>query len=127
MSETTKKKKISQKQLEYRQRGKDPFWREKLGFQRARAQAKFRGQKWLLGFDEYWELWQDHWNDRGRGIDQMCMIRLDYTKPWQWDNVKMVSRRDYLKKEGIYHDINGVRSNSERKRQKTMGVGIYRR
>ena len=82
----------------------DPFSKEKLAYARARCQARYRGEAYELGLDEFMELWSDYWDEKGRGIDDMCMIRLDKSKPWRWDNVRMVTRRDYLTVEGQYFD-----------------------
>jgi hypothetical protein len=82
----------------------DPFSKEKLAYARARCQARYRGEAYELRLDEFMELWSDYWNEKGRGIDNMCMIRLDKTLPWRWNNVRMVTRRDYLTVEGQYFD-----------------------
>jgi len=102
-----------------------PLSRQRLGYHRARCQAKYRGEEWELDFYEYWELWIDHWEERGRGINDMCMIRLDKSLPWRWDNVKMVSRGDYLTQHGRYYDrhikqiaIDKKRETHRRKREK---------
>ena len=81
-----------------------PFSKQKLAFARARCQARYRGELWELDVIEFMELWSDYWDEKGRGIDDMCMIRLDKDLPWRWDNVRMVTRRDYLTIEGQYFD-----------------------
>lgn len=69
-------------------------------WQMAKAQAKFRGEEWELTFEEYYELWKDHWNNRGRKAEDMCMSRHDREGPWDIKNTLIMSRLDHLRKQG---------------------------
>jgi len=59
----------------------------------ARAQANHRGEGWELSIEEWFELWTpDLWSKRGRGTNDLCMVRLDKSLPFRMDNVKIVTR-----------------------------------
>lgn len=42
-----------------------------------RKEAKKRGIKWNLTFEEWWKLWSDsgHWEERGYGKNKYCLCR----------------------------------------------------
>lgn len=70
-----------------------------LECQRNRAQAKYRGQEWMITEDEFIQLWQedDRYKHRGRNGDSLCMTRIDKQKPWHKDNVKFQKRREHFR------------------------------
>jgi hypothetical protein len=68
----------------------------------SKAQANFRGEKWELEFEEYYELWRENWHARGRGADDYCMTRIDYDDPWNTTNAIIVLRKEHLAKQGSY-------------------------
>jgi hypothetical protein len=62
-------------------------------FLMSRSQANFRKEGWHMNLDEYCMLWTPElWAQRGRGSDQLCMVRIDPSKPWTLDNCKVVTR-----------------------------------
>lgn len=66
-------------------------------WQMARAQAKYRNELWELEFEDYYLLWRDHWEQRGRGPDDMCMTRRDPDLPWSRDNICIILRSDHAR------------------------------
>ena len=62
---------------------------------RARAQANYRNEDWQLTFDQFAELWDQHWHERGRGPDQYCMSRHDMSGPWSIDNAFIITIREH--------------------------------
>lgn len=66
-------------------------------WQMSKAQATFRNEGWELSFDEYYELWKDDWDNRGRKSENMCMTRLDPDMPWAVGNVQVIKRVDHLR------------------------------
>jgi hypothetical protein len=75
--------------------GPDPETHDQyVAWLKARAQARFRSEEWLLSFDQYQHAWQGHWHRRGRGGEDLCMTRQDRTQPWQVDNVELITRRE---------------------------------
>jgi hypothetical protein len=77
----------------------------------AKAQAKFRGEKYELTFDQFFELWDGKWEYRGRGIDDFCISRIDPSKAWKISNVHIITRREHLTIQGIwqFHNRGGKR------------------
>lgn len=77
---------------------KDLIEHEKhLAFLKARAQANFRQEGWLMTLEEFFEIWRDDlWANRGRGADKYCMVRVDVEKPWAIDNCIIVLRYQQL-------------------------------
>lgn len=69
-----------------------------MPWQRAKAQANYRGEEWIMTFEEYYEMWKDQWHMRGRTPDSVCMTRIDDDGEWSRDNTEIISRRDHFKK-----------------------------
>lgn len=51
-----------------------------------RNTAKERGIAFNLTFAEWWNLWKDHWNERGKS---MCMCRTGDTGAYEIGNVRI--------------------------------------
>ena len=69
----------------------------------AKAQANFRKEEYELTFDEYFEFWDGKWHLRGRGIDDLCMSRINPDKPWKKSNVHIITRQEHLTTQGIWN------------------------
>ena len=68
-------------------------------WQMAKAQAKFRDEGWDLDFEDYYEIWKDIWDQRGRGSDDLCMTRIDSSGPWSKANTEIVVRIEHLRRQ----------------------------
>jgi len=68
----------------------------RLTFQRWRAQCKLRGETVELTLDEWNTVWGDLWFQRGRAIDDYCITRKDWSKPWNKHNVEILQRKDHF-------------------------------
>jgi hypothetical protein len=62
-----------------------------------RAQANFRKELHLLTFEDWRTLWRDSWDQRGRSIDSLCLIRVNPNEPWCLHNCAVITRREQLK------------------------------
>ena len=82
-----------------------------LPFLRARAQANYRGETWHLTIEQFFDLWRDQWNQRGRKPDDLCMTRRDYNGIWDQENTIIVTRREQLRRQALmnidYRRANG--------------------
>lgn len=69
---------------------------------RARAQAKFRGEDWLISEQDYILLWRINGNykRKGRTTGSLCLVRIDIEKAWSLDNVQVVERVRHFRKCG---------------------------
>jgi hypothetical protein len=67
--------------------------------QRARAQARYRGEDWQITEQEYIDLWrqEDRYLNKGRTAASICMCRRDAELPWTTDNIDFVLRIDHLR------------------------------
>jgi hypothetical protein len=66
-------------------------------FLRQRAQANFRGEGWEFTIEEYFDFWtNDQWLCRGRGQQDLCMVRKDTDKPWSNSNCLIIVRYQQL-------------------------------
>ena len=59
----------------------------------AGAQARHRKELWSLTLDQWRAVWADHWHERGRDSDSLCMTRCDVNQPWTIDNVCLITRQ----------------------------------
>ena len=66
-----------------------------IAWQRARAQANHRGETWCLTFTQYEDLWGDLWSRRGRGSEDLIMMRRDWHGAWDTRNTIIADRRYY--------------------------------
>ena len=79
--------------------------KQNIAWQRAKAQAKFRGEVWLLAFDDYQRLWQGVWEFRGRGTQDYVMMREDHQGAWAIGNVMVTRRIEYLRRQAQYRGL----------------------
>ena len=56
--------------------------------------AKRRGIDFLLTFEEWWNFWEPHWENRGTAPDNYCMARFDDTGPYVIGNVYLSTISD---------------------------------
>jgi hypothetical protein len=62
----------------------------------ARAQANFRGEEYLLTFEEFYSAWKDKWMERGKKGHNYCMTRIDESEAWTSDNIVIMTRKEHL-------------------------------
>jgi hypothetical protein len=65
-----------------------------------KAQCDFRGEEFTLTFEQYEELWQGLWDQRGRTREAVCMTRIDWDGAWEWGNVEIITRAEHFKRQG---------------------------
>lgn len=91
--------------------GPDPQLRaQRLAWRRAAAQARFRGEQWLVSWEQWLEFWGDDWARRGRGPDQLRMARLDWQQPWQISNMVKLTQLDHNRHSRSQERALGIRS-----------------
>jgi hypothetical protein len=91
-------RKKGQQGPQYWKSGPDPVdHRLYTDCQRARAQAWYRGEEWLITEAEYIALWRkdNQYLNKGRKSENVCLVRKDYKKSWCLDNVEIISRHDH--------------------------------
>jgi hypothetical protein len=59
---------------------------------RQRAQARYRSEPWALRFEDFEHMWAGQWHLRGRGVDNVCMSRVDRDQPWCVENCRIITR-----------------------------------
>lgn len=97
------------KQKPERWKYKDPYVRDQYyAFLRMRSQAMFRQELFDLTFEQYQQLWRDHWDQRGQGRDQYCLVREIPNLGWTETNCLCVTRRQ--SKQYSYSQIYGWRT-----------------
>jgi hypothetical protein len=65
----------------------------------ARAQANFRNESWDLEFEDYYNMWNGLWDQRGRLSNNLCMTRRDWDGAWSRDNVEIVTRKQHCQRQ----------------------------
>lgn len=73
-----------------------------IAWLRAKAQAAFRNELWMLTFEDFQRLWQGRWHQRGRGQDQYCLTREDPDGAWELSNVECIPRVEHLRRQKLY-------------------------
>ena len=59
-------------------------------YQAHKLNARTRKIEFLLSFEEWWEIWKPHWEERGRGKGMYHMGRTNDTGPYAVGNVYLV-------------------------------------
>lgn len=80
-----------------------------MPWNRAKAQANFRKEAWDLTFEQFYEIWKDDWEKRGRQADDLCMTREDPDGAWDIKNTVLVTRHEHLKRQGQYRIEKGMK------------------
>lgn len=78
--------------------------KQHIAWLRAKAQANYRGEVWLLTFEEFQRVWLGYWELRGRGATDYVMSRDDPEGAWAIGNVSCVRRIDYLSRQSEYKE-----------------------
>jgi len=67
-----------------------------------RNQANYREEGWDLTFEQWLEHWAGLWHRRGRTSQELCITRLDCSRPWSDTNVIIITRRQHAqRKSGV--------------------------
>ena len=84
-------------------------------------QAQWRGEAWTISFEEYKQLWGEHWHNRGREKGCYCMTRQDWSLPWTVANTHIVTRQEHAKMQGDAV-ARGWRSVAQKKYRQRKGL-----
>ena len=79
-------------------RPKSPLSRQRIAYSQAREQALWRGESWRMTWEEWWQMWQANWQNRGRGREDLVMMRVVPERGWSTDNCEIVTRITYLRR-----------------------------
>lgn len=73
----------------------------RLRYAQQMANAKKRGIEWEFTFDEWCEIWANHWENRGPRKDQLGMCRTHDKGPYKADNVRLDSPKGNAAERGL--------------------------
>lgn len=65
-----------------------------------RNQAVYREEPWTVTFEQYQDLWRDHWEQRGRTSSSYMLTRINSDLPWQLDNCCVITRQQHGQRQG---------------------------
>lgn len=83
--------------------GPDPYKHSMyIPFLKIRAQAKYRGEEFDLEFEDFFQLWNGFWEQRGRDRDALVMTRIEWQDPWHKDNITLITRTEQCQKQALY-------------------------
>lgn len=68
-----------------------------IAWLRMKSQAVYRNESWDLSFNDFQTLWQGRWDQRGRGVEQYCLARIDPSDPWCLANTECITRLEHLR------------------------------
>lgn len=76
----------------------DPLKQDKYyAYLKHRNQAVYRGETYLLLFEDWCEFWPDaEWIKRGRGGEDLCLTRYDFSSEWSVVNCVVCTRRKHF-------------------------------
>lgn len=76
-------------------------------FLRARSQAGYRFEPWELTIEQFMDIWRDHWHQRGKASQDLCMTRIDPELSWNINNVELLTRRQQVWRVSQYRKPRG--------------------
>ena len=62
-----------------------------------RMHAKYRNIKWLFTFEEWWAIWEPHWEKRGQESSGLQMCRYGDSGPYSPENVRIDTLANNIK------------------------------
>lgn len=71
-----------------------------------RSQAGRRGIAFTLTFDEWWAIWEPHWEKRGSGGQQMCMCRTRDEGAYALGNVRIATNKENRQEAAVAKKVN---------------------
>jgi hypothetical protein len=90
-----------------RRRPRNFVEQRRLAWQRHSAQARFRGEEYLIT-EEYWnQIWpEERFLLRGMRGDSLCLTRRYSNRPWQPGNLMLMTRQNQIAiNNRLIHDI----------------------
>lgn len=66
----------------------------KARFQQHKRSAQQRGIEFELSFEQWWELWEPHWERRGQKSQDMCMCRKADQGGYTLGNVRIATNKE---------------------------------
>jgi len=72
-----------------------------MPWQKAKAQANFRGEGWELEFEDFFNIWNGYWDQRGRASEDLCLTRIDPELAWSWANCELIVRAEHLRRQNL--------------------------
>ena len=85
-------------------------------FLRAKAQAKFWRQKWLIEWEDYLDLLKTNPGEWGAKKGQLCLTRINTRGPWSLSNTELMERQEAMSR---------PTKGKKRKRPKGLGKGRH--
>ena len=81
--------------------GPDPeLHHQYLAWRARQTQARFRQESWSITWSEFQQVWAGQWHLRGRGSEDLCLARIDYSGGWHLNNVNIVTRSEHARRGG---------------------------
>jgi hypothetical protein len=74
---------------------------QRLRYSQHKRSAKQRGIEFRLTFEEWWKLWEPHWENRGSGHEQLVMCRFGDKGGYEVGNVRIATVRENAKTRGV--------------------------
>lgn len=69
-----------------------------VAWHKHKAQALYRGEEYLLTFEDFESAWQGQFSQRGRKSSSLVLVRRDIEGAWSRDNVELILRQEQLKR-----------------------------
>jgi hypothetical protein len=70
----------------------------RTGYNRMKAQCKFRKEPFYITWEQFQDLWKGNWHNRGHALTCMCLSRKDDALPWNIENTQLIYREDWHRK-----------------------------
>lgn len=74
-----------------------------------------------MSFEDWKQLWGDHWLNRGRERGCYCMTRIDREQPWTVNNTQVITREQHAKIQGALSS-SGYRSPARERERERLGL-----
>lgn len=90
------KRKQAKPPYQRKQKALDPMREQRSKYESQKRNAISRGIEFKLTFEEWWAIWEPHYDDRGRNKGKLCMCRTMDSGAYEVGNVRI----DYVESNG---------------------------
>ena len=105
--------------------GTDPLKHEMFfEWHLSRAQYNYRYKhkldpgQWKLEFEDWCNLWEGKWHNRGRKADNFCISKINPEGDWTKNNIEIIERSHHTRKQADFKRLKKAREEKLKKKGK---------
>lgn len=81
-----------------------------------------RGLSFTLTFEQWWAIWEPHWDKRGVGAHQMCMCRYRDEGGYDLGNVRIATKKENAQEASVARRVRRAQAPKRRRETRITAV-----